>query len=54
MPPFPIEWRFDSSHALNHANIVEYPPQLERPSQRALIRSVPIFPFASIIAFPEI
>ena len=38
-PPFPIEWRFDSSHALNHANIVERPPQLERPSQRPLTRA---------------
>jgi hypothetical protein len=34
---FPIEWRFDSSHALNHPYLVECPPQLERSAQRPLI-----------------
>src|SRR5260370_12169820 len=37
--PFPVEWRFDSSHALTHSNPVECPPQLARSSQRPLIRA---------------
>jgi putative endonuclease len=38
--PFPVEWRFDSSHALTHSNPVECPPQLECSSQRPLIRAL--------------